>query len=142
MKDGGHLNDNNASTYGSFCSRFSGKVDTDIPEGLDANKCFFGVGSVFTYGAESPVTFFRHARSIGGYAEKRLYSPSTYEYFFDQKKCIQVPPRPQNSGGVNYRSSQLTYGWPVERSFIKGGDWWRLQILLAYILMIGGWRSE
>lgn len=48
-------------------SRFVGKVDTHVLEGLVVDNYFFGVASVSTDGSESPVVFPGHAGSFGGY---------------------------------------------------------------------------
>ena len=50
-------------------SRFVGKVDTHVLEGLVVDNYFFGVASVSTDGAESPVVFPGHAGSFGGYVD-------------------------------------------------------------------------
>ena len=51
------------------CGRFVGKVDTHVLEGLVVDNYFFGVASVSTDGAESPVVFPGHAGSFGGYVD-------------------------------------------------------------------------
>ncbi|MAK63088.1 MAG: peptidase M28 [Ponticaulis sp.] len=48
-------------------SRFVGKMDSHVLEGLVVDNYFFGVASVSTDGAESPVVFPGHAGSFGGY---------------------------------------------------------------------------
>ena len=48
-------------------SRFVGRVDSYVLKGLVVDNYFFGVASVSTDGAESPVVFPGHAGSFGGY---------------------------------------------------------------------------
>jgi len=53
-------------------SRFVGKTDSHVLEGLVVDNYFFGVASVSTDGAESPVVFPGYAGSFGSYEPRDM----------------------------------------------------------------------